>query len=31
MLQQAYKEGFITSIENNDFTKGLNSFIIKII
>ncbi len=31
MLKEAYKEGFYTKIENNDFTKGLNSFIIKII
>ncbi len=26
-----YKEGFITNIENKDFIKGLNKFIIKII
>jgi Fe-S cluster assembly protein SufB len=31
MLEQTYKEGFITTVENNDFTKGLSSFIIKII
>lgn len=28
---KGYKEGFITNIENKDFIKGLNKFIIKII
>ena len=31
MSEQPYKEGFFTTIENCDFTKGLNSFLIKII